>query len=294
MATLGGNVPPQVLSHRRAQVDGAFTTSPSYMLSLLSALYAHRSGPLWKPPPVLAWLQKTASTVAGSLDDVSSADVQLGERLFDQGPFLIGDDQGHESVPSGLIRATYIADVPALRPYIPPVVLSSTSYSYDPVPPSPNSGATFYDDDYFRILYGRVNGHGASGGGMSKSARRRLREQQARGQRDMAAQLAQLLGLGPQGPQVDLNPELRAELLAELDQLRIDGAAAGGGLPGGFPGGEHEEQDEDENEDEEDDFEDAEGDTDDEDEAQAQAQQNVFQRLAAFLGGAQGPADAAR
>lgn len=79
------------------------STSPSYLLSLLSSLYATRSGPLWKPPPILAWLQKTAQAAADSLDDKTLEDVRLGVELFDQGPFEAG------TAPAGVIRAAYIS-----------------------------------------------------------------------------------------------------------------------------------------------------------------------------------------
>lgn len=125
MATLGGSVPPALLSHRRAQVDGEFSCAtlylfslwpladshcpssrsshPSYLLQLLSALYAVRSAPLWKAPPVLAWLQKTVTATAGSLDDSSLEDVRVGERLWSSGPW----EQG--SAPAGVIRAASLA-----------------------------------------------------------------------------------------------------------------------------------------------------------------------------------------
>jgi hypothetical protein len=122
-ATLGGNVPPKLLGHRRAQVDGTFTyvlsplspsqsnarfrrtssDNPSYLLSLLSSLYAVRSSPLWKEPPIFAWLQKTVAAVAPSLDDSSLEDVRIGEKLWLEGPW----EQGF--APAGVIRAAYIS-----------------------------------------------------------------------------------------------------------------------------------------------------------------------------------------
>lgn len=121
-STLGGNVPPSLLTHRRAQVDGEFSyipmslslsplrltflllsNNPSYLLQLLSVLYSVRSGPLWKPPPVLAWLQKTVNAAASSLDDSSLEDVRVGEKLWSQGPWEKG------VAPAGIIRAAYLA-----------------------------------------------------------------------------------------------------------------------------------------------------------------------------------------
>lgn len=88
----------------------------------------------------------------------------------------------------------------------------------------------------------------------------------------MRDQLANLLGLGPAGPQVDLNPELRAQLLAELEQLEAGGR---GEVPGGFPGME-EDEDEDDYTDEE--FEGGE-------EGQEQDRGNFLGRLGALFGG---------
>lgn len=102
-ATLGGNLPPKLVGHRRAQVDGAFTTNTSYLLSLLSELYVVRSSPLWKEPTTLAWLHKTVNAVAPSLDDSTSVDVKRGEKLWTEGPWPKG------LAPAGVIRAAYIS-----------------------------------------------------------------------------------------------------------------------------------------------------------------------------------------
>lgn len=95
----------------------------------------------------------------------------------------------------------------------------------------------------------------------------------------MRDQLAQLLGLGPQGPQVDLNPELRAELLAELEMLAGRGD---GGVPGGFPGEEGDEDDEYE------DVSDEEGEGGEE--QNPEAARNFLNRLMGVFGGARAPA----
>lgn len=89
----------------------------------------------------------------------------------------------------------------------------------------------------------------------------------------MRIQLAQLLGMGPAGPQVDLNPELRAQLLAELAEL--ERGAAGGGVPGGFPG----------EEDEEDEYTDEEFEEGEEAEAEQQRANTFMGRLGALFGG---------
>ncbi|KAK4691433.1 transcription factor 25, partial [Phenoliferia sp. Uapishka_3] len=231
-ATLGGNVPPKLLSHRRAQVDGSFTDNPSYLLSLLSQLYSVRSSPLWKEPPILAWLQKTVASVAPSLDDSSLEDVRTGEKLWGEGPWPKG------FAPSGVIRAAYLAgslslaifyslkskrsspfeqtEIPSIRPYLPPSALSGTSYSYDPLPPSRSDlNATFYDDSYLAPLYST----------QPRSRRRnpgQPRANQGPGAAAMVAmraQLAQILGLGGDGGGIPLNDETREELMLELEAL---------------------------------------------------------------------------
>jgi hypothetical protein len=86
------------------------SNNPSYLLQLLSQLYSVRSGPLWKPPPVLAWLQKTVNSIAPSLDDSSLEDVRVGEKLWSQGPWEKG------VAPAGIIRAAYLAGAFPLSP----------------------------------------------------------------------------------------------------------------------------------------------------------------------------------
>lgn len=128
-----------------------------------------------------------------------------------------------------------------MRPYLPPAARSGTSYSFDPLPPT-DPLTTFYDDSYFAPL------HGTAG------ARRRRRNPNlpgggpAAGNADMVAAmrdgLMRLLGMGADGPQVELNEEVRAELLEELAMLN----AGGGEMPGGL-GEEEEDYDEEEWED---------------------------------------------
>lgn len=134
-------------------------------------------------------------------------------------------------------------DAPSVRPYLPPAARSGTSYSFDPLPPT-DPLTTFYDDSYFAPLHGaagagrrRRNPNLPGGGGGPAGARA------AAGNADMVAAmrdgLMRLLGMGADGPQVELNEEVRAELLEELAMLN----AGGGGMPGGL--GEGEEDDED-------------------------------------------------
>lgn len=82
--------------------------------------------------------------------------------------------------------------------------------------------------------------------------------------------LARLLGLGADGPQVHLDPALRAQLLEELEQL--NGA---GEMPGGF--GDEEEGDEEWDEEEE-----GEGEEREED---GERGQDLLGRLGALFGG---------
>lgn len=258
------------------------SSNPSYIVSLLATLYAARSSPLWKPPPLQSWLERTAASAANSLDDTSLEDVRTGECLYDEGAFPTG------VAPAGIIRAAFVADIPSVRPYVPPSVVSGTTYSYDPVPPAKDSGATFYDDAYFAPLYqarkGRRRGQAGGTGGGGGGGGGRMAEAAAA----MRDQLANLLGMGPGGPQVELNPELREELLQELHMLGAE-ARGRGDLPGGFPGDDagagFQDEDEEWNDDEnEEDEEGAEG------EAGPNLEQarNFLDRLAALLGGGAG------
>ncbi|BGP07100.1 Transcription factor 25 [Rhodotorula toruloides] len=222
---LAFDVPPALVSHRRAQPDGSYTKNPSYALSLLSELYANRSAPLWKDPASTAWLRKAVVTAATMLDDQSNEDVKIGEELFSKGPFPEG------YAPAGIIRAAFISEIPSVRPYLPPTARSGTFYSFDPLPPTgPN--VTHYDDSYFAMLYAapsfRRRGRGVVPAGLAGRG--------GGGGTDVAAALRdglmRMLGMGAEGPQVELNDELRAELLEELAMLN----GGGGEMPGGFAG----------------------------------------------------------
>lgn len=101
--SLAFDLPPTMVSHRRAQPDGAFTKNPSYLLSLLSELYVARSAPLWKDPASLSWLRKAVTAATPLLDDSSLEDVKIGERLFDKGAWEEG------VAPAGVIRAAFIS-----------------------------------------------------------------------------------------------------------------------------------------------------------------------------------------
>ena len=46
-----------------------------------------------------------------------------------------------------------------MRSLLPPQILGSQSYSYDLLPPSRSSRATFYDEDYFASVGGRQQSH---------------------------------------------------------------------------------------------------------------------------------------
>ncbi|KDE05520.1 hypothetical protein MVLG_04113 [Microbotryum lychnidis-dioicae p1A1 Lamole] len=238
LSTLGGNVPPALISHPRAQISGSYTTDPSYLTSLLASLYAHRSSPLWKDPSLLSWLTSTASSIVSSLNDLSNPNVVFSEKAWSA-----QHAWKTNQAPEGIIRALYLADVPSLRPYLPPSVTSNgeAMYSYDPLPPKgPN--VTYYSDDYFQVLH-------------STSVGKRIRQQNAtrtqaqRGgaaARGFAAQLAALLGIGQAGGAIDINDELRRELMDELAMLQGGGEVGQGGLPGGFPGiGEDTDDDDD-------------------------------------------------
>lgn len=76
-----------------------------------------------------------------------------------------------------------------------------------------------------------------------------------------------MLGMGAEGPQVELNDELRAELLEELAMLN----GGGGGMPGGFAG-------------EGEDGEEADEQREMNEEESAEAVRGVFRRLGNYFG----------
>lgn len=89
------------------------STRPSYALSLLSELYAVRSGPLWKDPDLTAFLRQAIAKAAPLLDHRSNEDVQAGEALFSEGPFPAGH------APNGVIRAAFISGADPSTPLSP-------------------------------------------------------------------------------------------------------------------------------------------------------------------------------
>lgn len=128
----------------------------------------------------------------------------------------------------------WLVEIPSIRPYLPPSVLSGTSYSYDPLPPSKSDpNATFYDDAYFAALYGE--------GTNRRNTRRAAGPANPGMAAAMMQQFAELMGLVQQQA---LAPELRDELLDELEQLggRIREEQGVRAIPGGFPGAEGDEE----------------------------------------------------
>ncbi|GAA5857389.1 hypothetical protein JCM5353_004402, partial [Sporobolomyces roseus] len=261
--SLAFDLPPAMVSNKRAQPDGAFTKNPSYLLSLLSELYVARSAPLWKDPASLSWLRKTVVTATPSLDDSSLEDVKVGQELFEKGPW----DEG--VAPAGVIRAAFISEIASIRPYLPPSTRSGTTYSFDPLPPT-SSTATFYDDSYFSTLYTAQNARRRGG----NVAQRRPGGGQ-RGGGDVAAAmrdgLARMLGMGNGDGAMALTPELREELMRELEQL-----GGAGGMPGGFGGEDDEDEEEGEGEGEE-----------GTEEERMENTRNILGRLGALFGGGQ-------
>lgn len=224
-SALGGNLPPALQKHRRAQVDGAFSGTPTYLLSLMSSLYVHRSSPLWKEPPVFAWLKKTVESTAASLDDSSLPAVVFGEHLFIEGSWPRG------LAPSGVIRAVFIAEVPSLRPFLPPSARGQeASYSYDPLPPSKQDPTTtFYDEEYFSSLYGNSTTRRR---GPAQTTTTTTEEPGPGLMGGMLAQFERILEMVRDNPEQTAETEqLRVAVLEELENMREQG-----GVPGAFPG----------------------------------------------------------
>ena len=159
-------------------------------------------------------------------------------------------------------------ELPSIRPYLPPSATTGDSFSYDPLPPSrmdPN--ATFYDDAYLSPLYSD-----------GSSTRRRRGPPGAGGAGGIPAaaleQLRALFGMNPEGAGgAPMDPELRADLLAQLQDMARAGRGEGDLLPGGFP---REEEDSDEEGEEREEGRDADG-------------LGVLGRLVQYMRGAQPP-----
>ncbi|GAA6064435.1 hypothetical protein JCM10212_006097 [Sporobolomyces blumeae] len=275
--SLAFDLPPSLVTLPRAQPSGAFTTSPSYLTSLLAELYVVRSGPLWKDPASLAWLRKCCNEVAGEVQNREREEVREGEKIWNEGAW----DKG--VAPAGVIRAAFISEAASVRPYLPPSTRSGATYSFDPCPPDV-AHATFYDDAYFASLYQASNGRRRRGGGVGARGRPGGPAGGPGGNGNVAAALrdglARMLGMGDGAGAVDLTPELRDELMRELEMLN------GGGMPGGFEEGEDEDEDDDDYEDEdEDDDQDAAGDdAQGTEEARREDTRNLLGRLGALFG----------
>ncbi|GAA5880701.1 hypothetical protein JCM16303_004317 [Sporobolomyces ruberrimus] len=265
--SLAFDLPPAMVSHRRAQPDGAFTKNPSYVLSLLSELYVARSGPLWKDPASLSWLRKAVTAATLLLDDSTLEDVQVGEKLWSKGAW----DEG--VAPAGIIRAAFISDIASIKPYLPPSTRSGTTYSFDPLPPT-STNATFYDDSYFSSLYAATNSRRRGRGVAQRQA-----GGGARNGGDVAAAmrdgLARMLGMGAGEGAMALTPELREELMRELEML----GGAAGGMPGGFGDAQDSEEEE------ERDYEQEEGEEEEgTEEERMENTRNILGRLGALFG----------
>jgi len=165
----------------------------------------------------MAWLQRTVTAALPTLATSSDPDVRFGESLVSRATPLYG---GPDNLPAGVIRHILAADLPTMRAFIPPPLLSQASYAHDLLPPPKSAGTTFYDRAYFAEL--GPGGQPAGGGGGGRDIGRQLVE---------AMRRAGLIGADAQP-----TPEELAEILYEQEALA-------GRVPGGFSGEEDDEED---------------------------------------------------
>ncbi|KAH8928422.1 DUF654-domain-containing protein [Atractiella rhizophila] len=218
---LGFSLPPLVTQNARSHVESRYTPIPIYPMHLMAYLYVQRSEPLWKEADSLQFLQDMASAAAHHIDDKTHPDVIFGQKLVD-------GEEGFpkDSVPGGIIRNAFVSDIPTIRSFLPSSVLSSSSFSFDPLPPP---DARTYDDDYFSSVFAS----GARRGGsrtierIQNVVRRRLEEF-----------LQEQEGLD------GVDEETLARIREELERMGVEGREHGaavaerargrGEVPGGF------------------------------------------------------------
>ncbi|KAH9810580.1 transcriptional repressor TCF25-domain-containing protein [Melampsora americana] len=156
---LGISLPKRLSAVKRAAPRSGFIQE-DHLIYLQANTYVTRSSDLWKEPDVLSWFQTTLSACHHRLNDDKDLDVIEGQRLAQQ--YLSDSTIGiyRTVVLSGTIwfvmaekdhlkikRVYPFTDLPALKVFLPPKLLGSVGYSFDPLPPL---GGTTYDAEYFK------------------------------------------------------------------------------------------------------------------------------------------------
>ncbi|CAO3593621.1 unnamed protein product [Absidia cylindrospora] len=183
------------------------STSTDNHLSLLLALYIHRTHELWKEPEVLSWFKSNARQVLKDPAYHNKAVTKLPCQ---------GDDD--DTLPLNLCRHVLLLDQRELLSMLPRSVTNTTYYANDPLPP-PDS-TTGYDID----------------------ERMRTRRNHRRSETQQGGILAMLQGLLG-GRQLDATQ--RQQIRQAMDQFTaMTGNNGGDQIPGAFPGQEDDDDDE--------------------------------------------------
>ncbi|ORZ05263.1 transcriptional repressor TCF25-domain-containing protein [Absidia repens] len=188
------------------------STSTDNYLTLLLALYIHRTHELWKEPEVLSWFKSNAHHV---LKDSSYHNKALTDL-----PCHYKTKEDDTSLPLNLCRHVLLLDQRELLSMLPRSVTNTTYYANDPLPP-PDS-TTGYDID----------------------ERMRTRRNNRRNETQQGGILAMLQGLlGAR----QLDATQRQQIRQAMDQFTaMTGNNGGDQIPGAFPGQDEEDDDDDE------------------------------------------------
>lgn len=122
-----------------ATLKPALATNPFYVarrvaedsseagLRVLVVLYAWRAHALWKPSPILEWLQRNAEMIAARVENGGDADVAEGiERRATH----------YQGVPQNIVRHIVVAECNEARSMLPAKLkVAGEGHAHDPVPP---------------------------------------------------------------------------------------------------------------------------------------------------------------
>lgn len=188
---------------------------PNEYMDIMQLSYIERTHEMYKEPEVLEWLKINGDL---GLDyPVQNPQVIQQKLLCEQ----------KEEVPLSVCRYIVLVDIQKLMSYLPSSVTGSSYQMFDPLPPA--DSVTQYD------IEERMR---SSGGGIGNAIRNLPTD--ARG---LVAMLQNLLG-GGQGAQLpQMTQDQIRQIMAELEQVRLQRADQ---APGAFPGGADDFEEEDE------------------------------------------------
>eukprot|EP00729_Bicosta_minor_P003220 gene3220-23763_t len=193
-----------------ATLKPALATNPFYVarrvaedsseagLRVLVVLYAWRAHALWKPSPILEWLQRNAEVIAARVENGGDADVAEGiERRATH----------YQGVPQNIVRHIVVAECNEARSMLPAKLkVAGEGHAHDPVPPegfrsvykssqTHNIGAL---EMFMRSLvpgFEETVAAEAQGGGGARAARGGAADGGA-GMQEQLANLVDMVGLG--------------------------------------------------------------------------------------------------